>query len=257
MRVTRALIPCGGRGTRMAALTGGKLPKELLPVAGVPVLQRVVDECVASGVKEILIVLSPEKVNIRDFFTGFTGARIQFGIQHQPLGLADAISVGAEFAKGMPLAIALPDNLFLSEVPALAQVISAYVDTGKNVVGIVQIRAEEAATRGPTSVYEGDASGDLFLIRKIPEKGAKGNTFDPGAAAAAFTGIGRYVFDAEVFSVIEDVRQSLPEGVEVDDIPVMQRLLGEKKLVGRFIRGDFLDVGLPSGYAEANERLQR
>jgi UTP-glucose-1-phosphate uridylyltransferase len=77
-----------------------------------------------------------------------------------------------------------------------------------------------------------------------------------GGAASAFTGIGRYVFTSEAFAVMDDVERALKPGAELDDIPVMQRLLDAGRLVGRRIRGRFLDVGLPDGHAEANAVLR-
>jgi len=63
------------------------------------------------------------------------------------------------------------------------------------------------------------------------------------------------VFTPELFGVIDEVERALPAGAELDDVPVMQRLLAGGRLIGRRIRGRFLDVGLPQGYQEANELL--
>ena len=76
-----------------------------------------------------------------------------------------------------------------------------------------------------------------------------------GGAASAFTGVGRYVFRPDVFDVIDEAERALAPGAELDDVPVLQRLLARGALVGRRMRGRFLDAGLPAGYAEAQAAL--
>ena len=254
--VTRVLIPCGGRGTRMKALTRGG-PKELVEVAGMPVVVRVLEECAGSGIAEALIVISPDKQELVDALAPLEGREgmpgsISFAVQREPRGLADAIRLGRGFAAGEPLAVALPDNLFGGAVPAMQQVIDTYADTGKNVVAVAEITSEEAARRGPTSVYPGQARGPEYVIERVPDKGERGQTFDTRGARSAFTGVGRYVFTADVFEAIDAVEADLPHGEELDDVPVMQRLLAAGALTGRRIDGAFFDVGIVSGYEEAD-----
>ena len=253
--VTKALIPCGGRGTRMLSLTQGA-PKELLEIAGVPVLVRVLEECNASGIDEVLIVISPEKTAIVDLVAPLAGIDgiprdISFAVQKEPKGLADAIRLGRGFAHGSPLAVALPDNLFAGADDGLKQVIDTHEATRKNVVAMVEITAEEASRRGPTSVYPGHVEGSEFIIERIPDKGERGKTFDTRGERSAFTGVGRYVFMPDAFDAIDEVEQNLAEGAELDDVPVMQILLASGRLTGRPIAGRFFDVGLVSGYEEA------
>jgi UTP--glucose-1-phosphate uridylyltransferase len=257
--VRRAIIPCGGKGTRMRALTGGG-PKELIPVGGVPVVERVARECGASGVDSLLVVIAPGKEAIREHLAPLAGAagvprRIDFVVQPDARGLADAIRLGRDFAGADPVAVVLPDNLFVGDAPGVAQVAEAFGATGTSVVAVVEVFADEAERRGPTSVFPGTLDGDTYHIARIPDKGERGRTFDTGGARSAFTGVGRYVFTPEVFGVVDEVERVLDPGAELDDVPVMQRLLAAGRLVGRRIRGRFLDVGLPQGYTEAEVRL--
>ena len=89
----------------------------------------------------------------------------------------------------------------------------------------------------------------------MPAKGDRVKTFDLRGAASGFTGVGRYVFTPEVFAAIDEVEARLAPGEELDDIPVMRLLLERDRLAGCRIHGDFLDVGIPFGYREANDRL--
>jgi UTP--glucose-1-phosphate uridylyltransferase len=257
--VRRALIPCGGKGTRMALLSGGRA-KELMPVGGVPLLLRVMAECAASGIEEVLVVAAPHKEDVIEIARGAAGtedmpARVQTLIQHEPRGLADAIRLGREFAAGDSFGVALPDNLFVAQVPALAQLMETHQQTGKNVVAMVELFPEDAVRAGPTAIYPGRLSGDEFAIAEIPSKGSRSSTFDLKGKPSGFTGVGRYVFLAEVFGAIDEIDRQLKPGEELDDVPVMALLLERGRLTGRRIIGDFLDVGLPVGYRDANERF--
>jgi UTP--glucose-1-phosphate uridylyltransferase len=261
MRLTKALIPCGGKGTRMASLTRGAA-KELLPIAGVPLVIRVMEECAASGVREVLVVSAPGKEDLNDVVRDAAGRprmpeRVEIVTQENPRGLADAIRLGRDFAAGDTFGVALPDNLFLGDDPALAQLFTVHERTGKNVVAIVELTAANRDRYGPTAIYPGRLRGDEYVIESIPDKGPRHSTFDLKGATSAFTGVGRYVFLPEVFSAIDEVEKNLVSGKELDDIPVLQLLLRRGRLTGCRIRGDFLDVGLPSGYREADERLAK
>lgn len=243
----------------MAALTGGRA-KELMPVAGRPQLLWVLAECAASGIDEVLVVASPNKQDLIDVASDAAGnrdmpRRIKSVIQHEPRGLADAIRHGLSFAANEPFGVALPDNVFVAEVPALRQVVHAYKETNKNVVGVVELFPEDAERAGPTAIYPGHLERDLYMIDNIPPKGSRGATFDLKGAPSGFTGIGRYVFLPEFFATTDEIEKDLTTGAEVDDVPVMRLLLERNRLVGRRIVGEFFDVGLPVGYQEANERL--
>jgi UTP--glucose-1-phosphate uridylyltransferase len=258
-RLTKALIPCGGKGTRMASLTHGGA-KELPPIGGVPLVLRVMEECAASGIEQVLIVSAPDKEDLNQIVRDAAGNAamprvVEVVTQRKARGLADAIRMGKDFAGTDLLGVALPDNLFIGAAPALRQLYDVYAASGKNVVAIVELTAENKDKYGPTAIYPGKLNGDEFIIQSIPDKGPRQSTFDLRGARSAFTGVGRYVFLPEVFEAIDEIDAKLPIGKELDDIPVMQLLLRRNALTGCRVRGDFLDVGLPSGYTEANERL--
>jgi UTP--glucose-1-phosphate uridylyltransferase len=176
-------------------------------------------------------------------------------VQREPRGLADAIRLGRDFAGREPLAVALPDNIFLTSTPALRQVIDGFRSSRTNIVAIVEISAREAVRRGATAALEGVRDGPTYRLTRIPDKGAKNATFDVHGAESAFTAVGRFVFLPAALRAIDEVEKTVPPGAELDDVPLMQWLLAHRALQGRVIDGDFLDVGLPSGYEEANARL--
>ena len=244
----------------MASLTKGAA-KELLPVGGVPLVLRVMEECAASGVREVLVISAPGKEDVEDAVKAAAGtsgmpAKVRVIVQQEPRGLADAIRLGREFAGSDLLGVALPDNLFVDDAPALEQLFDVHQSTGKNVVAIVELNAANKDRYGPTAIYPGRLRDNEFQIASIPDKGPRHNTFDLKGAESAFTGVGRYVFLPGAFAAIDEIDESLPAGKELDDIPVMQLLLQRRQLTGCRIRGEFLDVGLPSGYLEADTRFR-
>jgi UTP--glucose-1-phosphate uridylyltransferase len=205
-------------------------------------------------------VSAPGKSDLDDAVLSAAGssgmpAKVEVVIQKEAHGLADAIRLGKLFAHGAPLAVALPDNLFIGDTPGLSQLIAVYLRTGKSVVAIVKLTAANKDRYGPTAIYPGRVEEDEFVIERIPDKGPRDKTFDLGGAATAFTGVGRYVFLPGVFASIDEVEASLAGGKELDDVPVMQLLHQRNKITGCVMRGDFLDAGIPSGYLEANMRF--
>ncbi len=240
----------------------GRLPKEMLPVGGRPVVEHVARECAASGITDVLVIVAPGKEAIEAHLAPLAGAagmpaRIAFAVQQNARGLADAIRLGRAFVDDGAIAVALPDNLFVADQPALRQVLGVAQATGKSAVAVVGIAAEDAAQRGATAIYSGavvEGNGE-FRITSIPDKGAKSASFDTRGAAMAYTGVGRYAFGSSLWRSIEDVEATLSVEEELDDIPVMQLLLNGGLLTGCLVRGTFLDVGVPAGYHEATARV--
>ncbi len=143
MIVKKAIIPAGGLGTRWLPITKS-IPKELIPINLKPMIQYAVEEAVSSGIKEILIVIRKDKEIIIDYFKGKAdkkiinrkeiknlkkiteNCKISFTYQKNPTGLMDAISCGEAFVKNRPFAVLLPDNIMISRVPCLKQLLSNF-----------------------------------------------------------------------------------------------------------------------------------
>ena len=251
-----AVIPCGGRGTRIAALTRG-LPKELLPVAGKPLLQWTLEEAAAAGLNRVVVVTSPDKATALQAHLSaqpLDGLSAAVVLQPQPRGLGDAITCARAAVGANDVAVLLPDNLF-ARGPAILPVLDARRRTGRAAVLLVEIRARDAATKGATGRVRCRPRPDGLLdVEDLADKGAKGARFDPGGAAA-LTAIGRMAFGPDIFDLLEELRRTLPAGAELDDVPALQRLARGGRLVGVLAPGPFYDVGVPEGYADALARL--
>jgi len=255
--VVTAVIPCGGQGTRIAAVARG-LPKELLPVAGKPLLEWTLEEAAAAGLTRAVVVSSPDKASaLEAHVTARPPAGLTTAIVLQPhaRGLGDAITCARAAVGADDVAVLLPDNLF-TRGPAILPVLDARRRTGRAAVLLAEIRARDAATKGATGTVRCRARADGLLdVDDLADKGAKGGRFDPGAAPSALTAIGRMAFGPDIFDLLEDIRGTLAPGAELDDVPALQRLARGGRLVGVLAAGPFYDVGVPEGYADALARL--
>jgi UTP--glucose-1-phosphate uridylyltransferase len=257
LSITRALLPCGGRGTRMLSVTGGA-PKELVSVGGVPAIERVARECAASGITDVLVVIAPGKESVLEWLerAAIAGLAVHGIVQPVARGLADAIRLGRDFAADGALAVALPDNLFDGAAPGLAQVLETFRATATSTVAMAEITAEEASRRGATAAYPGAVDGDVYRITTVPSKQPHDGAFSTGGRASAFTAVGRYAFTAELWEAIERADAARTPGEELDDVPVLRDLHARGRLLGRRMRGRFLDVGVPAGWREADALLR-
>ena len=250
--MTTAVIPCGGRGTRIAPLARST-PKELLPVAGKPVLQWTLEEAAAAGITRAVVVSSPAKPEIAEFLAARGPDRLAASVvmQSEPRGLGDAITCARSAVGTGTVAVMLPDNLFSAGRP-IRQVLDAQRRTGRPAVLLAAIGASDAATKGPTGRARCRLRDDgLYDVLAVASKGHRGERFDPGTESAAVTPIGRMAFDTSVFDLFEAERQRLAPGEELDDVPVLQRLAADRRLVGVLLGAQFFDVGLPEGYRAA------
>ncbi len=252
-----AVIPCGGQGTRIAAVARG-LPKELLPVAGKPLLEWTLAEAAAAGLTRAVVVSSPDKAPALEAHVTArppAGLSAVVVLQPQPRGLGDAITCARAAVGTDDVALLLPDNLF-ARGPAILPVLDARRRTGRAAVLLAEIRARDAATKGATGRVRCRARPDGLLdVEDLADKGAKGGRFDPGDAPSALTAIGRMAFGPDIFDLLEDIRGTQAADAELDDVPALQRLARGGRLVGVLAAGPFYDVGVPEGYADALARL--
>ena len=250
-----AVIPCGGLGTRLHPISRW-LPKEVLPVALRPVLHWAFDEAADAGLLRIIVVTNPHKPMLEAVARSYTGPlELEFVPQDHPRGLGDALLRARDHLSGSAFAVILPDNLFLGPNPTAA-VLAVHRATGLATVLLAEISREQAETKGATGRATVERSNNgSYRVVAIADKG-KGR-FDPGQGRA-FTPIGRMVMHAEDRDLqalslerFEAMERELPNGAELDDVPVFQQLAREGALAGALVEARFFDVGIPEGYREA------
>lgn len=223
-KITRAIIPAAGKGTRLMPLTRS-VPKEMLPLGRKPVLEHIVDETVASGIEEVLLVISEEKLSILHYFQKYPGIKVSGVIQPEQKGLGDAIRWGEEFARGEPFAVILGDSVISTseEVSPLRRVLDTFEGEHKDGVILVQdTPIEEAYRYGMVKPKMGaPASGttccaqvrtaEPFEISDLVEKPKPEET--PSRYAIA----GRYAFHSKLFDYLRHTSPGAGQEIQLTD----------------------------------------
>ena len=216
-KVTKAVIPCAGMGTRFMPITKA-VPKELLPVIDTPVLAYIIDEAVNSGITDVLIVTSPQKECIKKYFTPdseledkmlsagkqdvynllksiYSRANVHFTYQTQPKGSGDAVYHAKSFTGNEPFCLAWGDDLMVANPPVMGQLISAHEKTGGTIIGVQQMYTDDIVKYGVGDVVSSD--GGIHLLKGIVEK----PPID--ALPSRLASLGRYVVTADAYEAIE------------------------------------------------------
>jgi UTP--glucose-1-phosphate uridylyltransferase len=270
-RVRKALIPAAGRGTRFLPLTKA-VPKELAPIVTTPALELVVAEAAGVGVTEVLVVVSPGKPAIPEYFQanpdleaaleakgdddGLASIRRPTELAHfdyveqkDPRGLGDAVGHGEEFAAGEPLAVLLPDDLVDDRDDLLGAMLDVHAEHGGIVLGLLDVGPVEISKYGCVVPAEGsDTSADVVALVDLVEKPA------PEDAPSTLAIIGRYIVPAEIFAAL---RETTPgSGGEIQLTDAMKRLSQAGTPVhGVVFRGRRYDTGDRLGYVKAVVQL--
>lgn len=264
MKVRKAIIPCAGFGTRFLPVTK-VVPKELLPIADAPALSYIVEEAVQSGIEEILIVISPQKQDIKRLFATNDelnarlmqtnrlaeyalankdyGAKISFAVQEKMTGNGMAIYEGRDFAGKEPFAVLFGDDVMYSDGdPVVKQLINAYnITGGASIVGC-QKTDEEVARRCGVMITDGEISDGITKIKGIIEK-------PKGELPSQLVSLGRFVLSPEIFDVIERTPKTDGEVYLTDAI---SRLADEGNSVCACeFNARRYDIGNKEGYLEA------
>ncbi|HJQ42534.1 MAG TPA: UTP--glucose-1-phosphate uridylyltransferase [Jatrophihabitantaceae bacterium] len=270
-RVTKALIPAAGRGTRFLPFTKS-VPKELAPIVTTPALEHVVAEASAKGISDVLVVLSSGKSAIRDYFDHDTEleaaleakgdaaglasirrpaelAAVQYVEQQTPRGLGDAVAHGEQFAAGEPIAVLLPDDLIDDEDELLGRMLDVQAQHGGIVLGLIDVPRDEIRKYGCVApVDEADLADDVVAIADLVEKP------DPAVAPSTLAIIGRYVLPPEIFAAL---RTTAPgSGGEIQLTDAMHALATSGTPVhGVIFRGRRYDTGDKLEYVKAVVQL--
>ena len=249
MMLDTAVIPCGGLGTRLQPITRW-LPKEMLPVGLRPVLYWTLDEAADAGLLRAIIITNPHKPMLEAVARNYQGPlELEFVAQDHPRGLGDAFLRARDHLGDSSFVALLPDNLFQGPNPT-ASVISTYRKTELATVLLAEIQKTEAGSKGATgrAATRRERDGSL-RITAIADKGA--GRFDTAGDQVAVTPIGRMVFPGNILAEFEEIGRSLGPGLELDDVPVLQRLARREALAGVITAAKFFDVGVPEGYRDA------
>ena len=271
--VRKGIIPAAGLGTRVRAIAGD-LPKELLTVAAKPLIGHAIEGLAASGIRQIGVVISPAKESIRQFLLGeppqflapqldahlrvlLRACTFSFFVQQSPLGVADAVSLCRDFVDDEPFALVMPDNILLDGLPVVSQMIPFFSREPRNMLGALRLEAEQASRFGNVGILETEAISDeskkIVSVRRFSDKIS--SSLHIPAGESVLKNFGGSIFLPHFFDYIEKLRPHI-EG-ELDDVPVVQAIIKEKKLLAVALEGNGFDVGNSAGYWAANLHSER
>jgi UTP--glucose-1-phosphate uridylyltransferase len=270
-RIVKAVVPAAGFGTRMLPATKA-IPKEMLPVAGKPLIQYAVEEAAASGIETVILVVRSHKSPIQVHFTPdpelesllqrrhLTDAvwlvrrmarlvELRFVEQEKPLGLAHAISCAHSLIGNEPFAVLLPDVIVTAAEPATLQLIHAHQRCGGSIVAVREVEQQDVERHGIVRIERSTAlpSSKSVRVTGLVEK--------PSAAAApSRLGVfGRYVLEPAIWDLI--ARTSPDARGEVQLTDALNLLCQTNLLSGLCFEGQHYDAGDPLGYLKANIEL--
>lgn len=260
--VRKALIPAAGLGTRFLPATKA-MPKEMLPILSKPTIQYIVEEAVAAGIEDIIIVTGKHKRAIEDHFDSAFEleenlrvkgklkllekvqkpskmADIHFIRQQEPLGLGHAIWVARKFFNDEPFAVLLGDDIVRSELPCIGQLIQTYQHVQSPVIAVQRVAENETDRYG--IVKPSNTNGPLYEVEQLVEKPPTGQ------APSNLAIMGRYILTPEIFDLLG--KQERGVGGEIQLTDAIQALNSMQQVYAYEYEGRRYDVGDLPGFID-------
>lgn len=263
-KVRKAVIPAAGLGTRFLPATKA-IAKEMLPIIDKPTIQFIVEEAIASGIEDILIVTGKAKRPIEDHFDAnleleqnlsskgkdellalveeTTGLNIHFIRQKRPLGLGHAVLQAKAFVGNEPFVVMLGDDIMEDDVPLTKQLIETYDQTKASALAVMRIPHEDTDKYGVVSPNEEISTG-LYDVNHFVEKPK------PVDAPSDLAIIGRYLLRPEIFIILENQEPGLGGEIQLTD--AIDKLNKTQRVFAHEFKGKRYDVGNKMGMLEAN-----
>ena len=266
MDIKKAVIPAAGFGTRFLPATKA-IPKEMLPVAGKPTIQYVVEEAVEAGISDILLIIGRGKRAIEEHFSRnwelenvlekqgkrevllsvkalSSLARIHYIWQEEQRGLGDAILCAKKHIGNEPFAVLLGDTIVESsnEIPAIGQLAAVYEIFDRPVVALEKVAQSDLSRYGIAAGKEVEPS-TLFL-HTLVEKPA------PEDAPSNLAVASRYILTPDIFTLLADLPPGKNNEVQLTD--ALARVIAREGLYGYLIQGTRHDVGNKLDFIKAN-----
>ena len=272
MRVRKAVFPAAGWGTRFLPATKAQ-PKEMLPLVDKPIIQYGVEEAVAAGIEQIIIVTSTHKGAIEDHFDLNAElehvleekgeieklrqvraisnlAQLAYVRQKEQLGLGHAILMAKDLIGHEPFAVLLPDDVVIADRPSIGQLIHAYDRTHSSVVAVMRVPDDEVSRYGVVDTEPGDDSIDGGRLRRMTSIIEKPATADAPSNLAV---IGRYVLTPKIFDKLEQTQRGAGGEIQLTD--AIEALMDEQSVYTYEFEGTRYDAGTTMGWLQATVEL--
>lgn len=264
MKIKKAVIPAAGLGTRMLPASKA-MPKEMLTIVDKPAIQYIVEEAVASGIEDILIIISRGKTAVEDHFDRSPEleqklissgrdkeleqmlrisnmANIHFVRQQETKGLGHAVYQSKTFIGNDAFAVLYGDDVIMGDMPACLEICNAYEQYGLGAVGIKPVPIE--MVRLYSSMKISSMGQALFKITDMIEKPPQGKEF------SNYSILGRCVLPPKIFGILENTPQGAGGEIQLTD--AMRTLAVADGMVGVDFSGTRYDMGNKLGYMQAN-----
>ena len=263
MKVRKAVIPAAGLGTRMLPATKA-IPKEMLSLVNKPAIQYIVEEAVASGIEDILIITNRDKGSMEDHFDYYPAleeslkrgrkdveleqivhpadlANIHFIRQKETKGLGHAVGRAMAFAGNEPVAVLLGDDIMVADKPVTRQLIEAAEKYNASAVGVQHVSSDRISAYSSVKVEQLEAK--VYRVTDTNEKPK------PNEAYSNFAILGRYVLQPEIFDILS--RTAPGYGGEIQLTDALNVLCKVSPMVAVDFDGRRYDTGNLAGFLEA------
>ncbi|OJG71632.1 UTP-glucose-1-phosphate uridylyltransferase [Enterococcus phoeniculicola] len=263
-KVRKAVIPAAGLGTRFLPATKA-IAKEMLPIVDKPTIQFIVEEAIASGIEDILVITGKGKRPIEDHFDAnmeleqnlsskgklellqlveeTTDINLHFVRQKRPLGLGHAVLQAKAFVGNEPFVVMLGDDLMEDEIPLTQQLINNFEKTGSSTLAVMDVPHEETSRYGIINP-ESEISKGLYNVSDFVEKP------NPEEAPSDLAIIGRYLLKPEIFEILEN--QEPGTGGEIQLTDAINTLNNTQRVFAHQFTGKRYDVGDKLGFVKTN-----
>lgn len=262
--VRKAIIPAAGLGTRFLPATKA-LAKEMLPIVDKPTIQFIIEEALASGIEDIVIVDGKSKRSIEDHFDSnpelennlkekgkdellklveeTTDINLYFIRQSHPRGLGDAVLTAKSFIGDEPFVVMLGDDLMADETPLTKQLIDRYNTTGESTLAVMKVPHEQVSEYGVIAP-EKEVEDGLHQVNSFVEKPK------PEDAPSDLAIIGRYLLTAEIFEELENTKPG--KGNEIQLTDAIDSLNKRQHVYAHEFKGKRYDIGSKIGFLTTN-----
>ncbi|MGO3749968.1 UTP--glucose-1-phosphate uridylyltransferase GalU [Vagococcus salmoninarum] len=263
-RVKKAIIPAAGLGTRFLPATKA-MAKEMLPIVDKPTIQFIVEEALASGIEDILIITGKAKRPIEDHFDAnlelemnlkskgktellklveeTTDLNLHFMRQSSPKGLGHAVSLGRAVVGNEPFVVMLGDDLMSAEIPLTKQLINNYDETRAATIAVMEVPHEDTSKYGIINPEHMVKEG-LYNVKNFVEKPS------PEEAPSNLAIIGRYLLTPEIFDILD--HQTPGAGGEIQLTDAIDTLNKTQRVFAHEFTGTRYDVGDKYGFMKTS-----
>jgi UTP--glucose-1-phosphate uridylyltransferase len=261
-KVTKAVIPAAGLGTRFLPVTKS-MPKEMLPIIDKPVIHFVVEEAIASGIDDIIIITGRGKRAIEDYFDASPELEmylredqrhtllqqleeisslcdIHYIRQKEPRGLGDAILKAEKHVGENPFAVLLGDDIILHEETCTSQLKRIFERFNAPVISVENVPREKVSNYG---IIQGIPAGEnIYRVADIVEKPSR------DTAPSTLGAVGRYIFTREIFGCLRKTSPGIGGEIQLTD--AIKLLLKDSPVYACCFKGKRYDAGDKMGYIE-------